>query len=131
MKVAGKLAWMVPLAFAFAIAPGCGGIVVVDRDGDGGDGGGGEGGSTTITLTFTISGNPGGCDVIECEKDVGSCSCRTACVGPDLRAECEVKDDGTVVCECHYNGGYMGLCAHFNNSVCGLPDGCCLDYFAK
>lgn len=127
MKVAGKLAWTLPLALALAVPPGCGGIVVVD--GDGGDGGGGEHGGTGVTLE--PPGPAQGCAAIQCEKGVSSCSCRTACLGPDLRADCELKDDGTVVCECHYDGAYMGLCGHFGGSLCGLPNGCCLDYLAN
>jgi hypothetical protein len=130
MKIAGKLAWTVPLAVALAFPPGCGGKVVVEGGGDGGSGGDG-GGSTTASVTFEPPGPAKDCAKIECESGISTCSCRTACMGPDLRADCELKSDGTIVCECHYDGGYMGLCAHFGGALCGLPDGCCLDYLAE
>lgn len=134
MKVANPLVWTVSLALVLALPAGCGGKVIVDgegSDGRGGDGGAGGDGSSTVTVSLEPPGNAGNCAVVECTKDADSCSCKTACMGPDLRADCALKDDGNTVCECHYDGAYMGLCAHFGGALCGLPGGCCLDYLAE
>lgn len=131
MTTIGNLTWILPLAGGLAL--GCGGIVVVDREG--GDGGsGGEGGTTgtnTTTISFEPPGTPWDCPAIDCTTTGTSCSCKTACMGPDLRADCTQKEDGTIVCECHYDSGYMGLCGQFGGPLCGLPSGCCLDYLAE
>lgn len=118
MRIAGTFALVTSLAL------GCGGMVIVE--GDGNTGGGGEGGDTGPTTT--ISGDPGKCAAIDCSGAGTYCSCITTCMGPDLRADCNLKSDGTIVCECHLDDGYLGLCANFGGDLCGLPSGCCLDY---
>lgn len=116
MRVVVLFGWLVSVGLVSA----CGGQVQVDRDGDvggGGDGGGGQG-----------EGGAGSCTVVECSEQGSSCSCETSCMGPDLRAECELQADGQIVCECHYDGAYLGLCSTFSAPLCGLPGGCCYAY---
>jgi hypothetical protein len=108
------------LVCSIALALGCGGQVIMDREGrtgSGGEGGDGQG-----------EGGAGSCTDIDCSNEGSSCSCTTSCMGPDLRAECQLKSGGEVVCECHYDGAYMGLCTDFSGTVCGLPGGCCYGY---
>lgn len=120
MKSHWRFGWIVVALLASA----CGGQVLVERGG-GGDGGDGGGGSTGQP-----EGGAASCTAVECSNDGGesSCSCQTACMGPDLRAECDLQGGGEVVCECHYDGAYLGLCSAGSGSVCGLPNGCCYAY---
>lgn len=90
-----------------------------DRSGEGGDGGCTTGGNGTG------GGNPKDCPTANCSQSGDACSCETTCAGPKLRAECKVHPDGMIICECHYNGGYVGTCAPSEGPLCGLPDGCC------
>ena len=105
------------LVCSIALAAGCGGNVITDRPG-GDTGGGGSTGDEG-------DGGAASCTDIECTSEGSSCSCTTSCMGPDLRAECELKSAGETVCECHYDGAYLGLCSMPSGSVCGLPGGCC------
>lgn len=115
MRVAVTFAFLVSAGLASA----CGGQVQIDRDG--GDGGGGSSGSQG-------AGGALSCEAIECEQSGSACSCITDCDGPDLRADCDVDPSGEIVCECHYDNAYMGLCSTLSGSVCGLPSGCCYVY---
>ncbi len=118
----------VPLLFALLlsalIAPACGGKVITPG-GDGGDGGGGAGGAGGVTQG---TGNPKDCPNADCTMNGDVCSCETLCGGPKLRADCKIHDGGMLICECHYDGGYMGTCSSSNGALCGLPDGCCEAY---
>lgn len=121
MRVAVLFGWMVSVALASA----CGGQVVVDgagSHGGGGDGGGDAGGGKA-------EGGAASCTVVACTNEgTSSCACQTDCLGPDLRADCHAQETGEIVCECHYDGAYMGLCSALSGSVCGLPGGCCYGY---
>jgi len=120
MKSTALLASMASLALLF----GCGGMVVVERDG--GRGGDGAGGSSNDG--GGAQGGAASCDDVDCTSNGASCSCETQCMGPVLRADCAMTDDSTVICECHYDGGYMGTCGEVAGSACSLPNGCCTDY---
>ncbi len=114
----------------------CGGKVVTDSvarrgEGGGGEGGDGEGGKGGGTVGSVGTFSPLFCSLITCEETGGTCVCETACSGPDLMALCSQKENDTVVCECHLDGGYLGLCAASGGSICGLPGGCCTSYLAE
>lgn len=114
-----RMAVLFGLVFSAVIASACGGKVVTDRPG-GDEGGGGAGGGEQG------EGGAASCTVVECSNEgSSSCTCQTSCKGPDLRAECDLGSDGEIVCECHYDGAYLGLCSMPSGSVCGLPGGCC------
>lgn len=116
---------VVALVVTCALAAACGGKVITPG-GEGGDGGGGaSGGSGTGAAGIT---NPKDCPTADCETNGDGCTCETMCGGPKLRASCKVHDGGMIICECHYDGGYMGTCSASGGSVCGLPDGCCEAY---
>jgi hypothetical protein len=118
-----KVAAVLGLVISFTVALGCGGNVVMDTGGH--DGSGGRGGSSPDG-----GGNPSGagsCTEVDCVGNATDCSCETHCGGPVLRAECK-KDGDTLICECHYDGHYMGTCGFIGGSACGLPGGCCVEY---
>ncbi|MBK8254502.1 MAG: hypothetical protein IPK82_17770 [Polyangiaceae bacterium] len=114
MKIAPVMAVLV----CFSLAFGCGGKVQTDRDGGGG-GGGGAGGSG--------DGGAASCESIDCSESGSACTCQTQCQGADLKAECKA-DGGDIICTCHYDNKYLGLCSNFGGDVCGLPGGCCYAY---
>ncbi|MFO0591113.1 MAG: hypothetical protein U0441_26445 [Polyangiaceae bacterium] len=122
-----RIAILCTLLVSAAIAAGCGGKIVTESRGD--LGGGGAGGDSGGAGTTTISGtNPKDCPSVSCSQDGTWCTCETTCMGPKLKAKCSFHEDGTLVCECHFNGGYMGTCAPSSGALCGLPDGCCEAY---
>lgn len=106
-----------------SLALGCGQVIV---DGDGAPGGaGGGGGSDDPT---GAGGSAATCTDVSCIGNETSCSCETNCAGPKLRADCDLTDTDTFVCECHYNGNYLGTCGLVGGSACALPGGCCVNY---
>lgn len=109
------------LCWVTALTAACGGKIIVPGSGDGGGGSGGGG-------VGSQSGNPKDCPDAECAMNADICRCDTTCGGPKLRADCKLHDGGMVICECHYNGGYMGTCSQANGLTCSLPDGCCEAY---
>ena len=113
-----RFAPVITLLACLAVALGCGGKVEVERDGDGGGGAGGSGAN---------NGGASSCASIDCTESGSACTCQTQCQGADLKAECK-SDGGDIICTCHYDDKYLGLCSNFGGDVCGLPGGCCYAY---
>jgi hypothetical protein len=111
-----RFAMLIGFYASVVLASACGGQVLVDQDGAAGDDGGGQG-----------QGGAGSCAEVECANQGSECSCKTTCLGPDLRADCKPEQDGLVACECHYDDAYLGTCFS-SGPVCGLPGGCCYGY---
>lgn len=111
------------LLLSFGSATACGQVVI---DGGGNTGGGGDGGATSGGAAAAGGGGP--CSDVTCSGDAISCSCVTTCPGKKLKADCAYKEDQTLVCECHLDGGYLGICGQSGGSACALPGGCCEAY---
>ncbi len=123
MRSMRALPLLLAMSLAAVLASACGGKIVVPG-GDGGDGGGGsDGGSKTTGV-----GSAKDCSDADCVMNGDICSCTTLCGGPKLRADCKVHEGGMLICECHYDGGYMGTCSASAGQICSLPDGCCEAY---
>lgn len=124
MRPKPALLAILALCWASALGAACGGKIIVPG-GDGSDGGGGSGGGGVGSQAV---GDPKDCAHADCKMVADVCSCETTCSGPKLRADCKMHDGGMLICECHYNGGYMGTCSPSGGALCGLPDGCCEAY---
>ncbi|WP_437980031.1 hypothetical protein [Sorangium sp. So ce117] len=73
--------------------------------------------------------NGGGCPRIECAGDPGgACSCKGACRGVVVAAECRTQSSGRTLCSCFVNGEEVASCED-RGRTCELGRRCCGPYF--
>ncbi|WP_437708147.1 hypothetical protein WMF45_29365 [Sorangium sp. So ce448] len=73
--------------------------------------------------------NGGGCPGIECAGDPGgACSCKGACRGVVVAAECRTQSSGRTLCSCFVNGEEVASCED-RGRTCELGRRCCGPYF--
>ncbi|WP_438031842.1 hypothetical protein [Sorangium sp. So ce204] len=78
---------------------------------------------------YNVCANGGGCAEITCAGDPGgACSCKGACRGVVVAAECRPQRVGRTLCSCFVNGEEVASCED-RGETCELGLRCCGPYF--